>query len=118
MHRCPLKARIDFHTATLFDNFMRKSVFSLTLLSLFATLFLLTFIDAKLGREAALPSLKSKQKIISELGLSDLALFTEARYTRHLALSDLHSPFQDHPMAIEHFPSGSLISPPSHLLHQ
>jgi hypothetical protein len=115
MRRYAFKARIHSHAAHYLDDFMRKSVFALTLLSLFATLFLLTFIDAKLGLEAALPSLKSKQKIISELGLSDLALFTEARYTRHLALSDLHSPFQDHPIAIEHFPSGSLISPPPHL---
>jgi hypothetical protein len=46
------------------------------------------------------------------LGLTDLALFTEARYTRNPALADLHSPFQDHPVALDHFPSGSLIAPP------
>jgi hypothetical protein len=41
-------------------------------------------------------------------------LFTEARYTRHPSQADLHSAFQDHPLALEHFPSGSLITPPRH----
>jgi hypothetical protein len=29
----------------------------------------------------------------------------------------LHSAFQDHPMALEHFPSGSLVLPPV-LIHR
>ena len=29
-------------------------------------------------------------------------------------MADLHSPFQDHPVALEHFPSGSLVTPPLH----
>lgn len=45
------------------------------------------------------------------LGLTDLALFTEARYTRHPSQADLHTPFQDHPMSFDHFPSGSLVPP-------
>jgi hypothetical protein len=49
------------------------------------------------------------------LGLTDLALFTEARYTRHPSQADLHTPFQDHPLSFDHFPSGSLIGPPQHL---
>jgi hypothetical protein len=49
---------------------------------------------------------------VRELGLTDLALFTEARYTRNPSQADLHSAFQDHPMALEHFPSGSIQQPP------
>ena len=49
---------------------------------------------------------------VPELGLTDLALFTEARYTRHPSQADLHTPFQDHPLSFDHFPSGSLLSPP------
>ncbi|MCK7500019.1 MAG: hypothetical protein MZW92_64010 [Comamonadaceae bacterium] len=45
--------------------------------------------------------------------LTDLCLFTEARYTRHPSQADLHSAFQDHPLALEHFPTGSLIVPPA-----
>lgn len=52
--------------------------------------------------------------LAARLGLTDLALFTEARYTRHPSQADLHSAFQDHPLALEHFPSGSLITPPRH----
>jgi hypothetical protein len=51
--------------------------------------------------------------LAGQLGLTDLTLFTEARYTRHLSLADLHSPFQDAPMALDHFPAGSLTRPPS-----
>jgi hypothetical protein len=50
--------------------------------------------------------------LVQELGLSDLALFTEARYTRHPTQADQHTPFQDHPAALEHFPTGSLLPPP------
>jgi len=50
--------------------------------------------------------------MVNRLQLTDLCLFTEARYTRHPSMADLHSAFQDHPLALEHFPSGSLVSPP------
>ncbi len=51
----------------------------------------------------------------ARLGLTDLALFTEARYTRHPALADLATAFQDAPGSFEHFPSGSFLPPPAHL---
>jgi hypothetical protein len=51
-------------------------------------------------------------RLVQQLGLSDLALFTEARYTRHPSQADLHSAFQDHPGALDHFPTGSLVPPP------
>ncbi len=53
--------------------------------------------------------------LVEALGLSDLALFTEARYTRNPSLADLHSAFQDGPLTLEHFPSGSLVAPPRDL---
>ncbi len=49
--------------------------------------------------------------LVRQLGLTDLALFTEARYTRHPSQADLHSASQDHPMSLDHFPTGSLIAP-------
>ena len=55
--------------------------------------------------------------LVAELGLTDLALFTEARYTRNPALADLHSAFQDGPLTLEHFPTGSLVAPPRDLGH-
>ncbi len=63
-------------------------------------------------------SLGRRVELVRSLGLTDLALFTEARYTRHLSQADLHSAFQDHPGALEHFPSGSLTAPPRHLRNE
>ena len=51
------------------------------------------------------------QRLVGDLGITDLCLSTEARYTRHLAVSDRMVPFMDHPGAIEHFPSGSFFYP-------
>jgi hypothetical protein len=53
---------------------------------------------------------------MQNLHVTDLCLVTEARYTRHPAMADRHAPFQEHPLALEHFPSGSLILP--NLLNQ
>jgi len=58
---------------------------------------------------------ESRQKMVKKLALTDLVLFTDARYTRHPSMADRHSPFQDHPLALEHFPSGSLMPPSPHL---
>jgi len=57
-----------------------------------------------------------QQQLVRTLGLTDLCLATEASYTRHPAMADRFVPFQDHPMAFEHFPSGSTIIPPPHLV--
>lgn len=54
--------------------------------------------------------LHARQLVHREM-LTDLALFTEARYTRHPSQADRHAPFQDHPLSLEHFPSGSLVPP-------
>ena len=48
--------------------------------------------------------------LVKKLGLTDLALFTESRYTRHPSQADLFTPFQDHPLSFDHFPSGSLVN--------
>lgn len=53
--------------------------------------------------------------LVRELELTDLCLFTDARYTRHPSMADLHSAFQDHPLAMDHFPSGSIMGPPPHI---
>ena len=55
--------------------------------------------------------LPARRQLVSLLSLTDLSLWTEARYTRHPAMADLFSPFQDHPVALEHFPAGSLMAP-------
>jgi len=50
--------------------------------------------------------------LVRQLQLTDLSLWTEARYTRHPSQSDHFSPFQEFPGAGEHFPAGSILAPP------
>ncbi len=55
--------------------------------------------------------LPEKSALVKSLGLTDLAIWTEARYTRHPSQADFFTPFQDLPSALEHFPAGSIVSP-------
>jgi hypothetical protein len=63
-------------------------------------------VAAMSGQE--LPALKATVKALQ---LTDLALWTEARYTRHPSQADRFTPFQDFPSALEHFPAGSIMAP-------
>jgi hypothetical protein len=89
----------------------RPSSYYLLLSLLLLLLFAASLIDATLVDEADLQRRVQIRQMVAQLRLTDPALFTEARYTRHLSQSDSHAPFQDHPMAFEHFPSGSLVLP-------
>lgn len=91
---------------------MRRSNAFLFAVAILTSLYLLTVADAVTGREEAAVALARERALVRSLGLTDLCLFTEARYTRHSTQADLHTPFQDHPLALEHFPAGSLLPPP------
>lgn len=69
-------------------------------------------IHASRGAPKAHEHRSYRRHLVRELRLTDICLFTEARYTRHLSMADNHAPFQDHPVALEHFPSGALTLPP------
>jgi len=75
-------------------------------------LFSLTLVDTHVQHEEARNELLQRAQLVADHGLTDLSLFTEARYTRHISQADLHSAFQDHPVSLEHFPSGSYLLPP------
>jgi hypothetical protein len=68
-------------------------------------------VHACVSARSARPALERKRQVVRHLQLTDLAVFTEARYTRHPTQADLGSAFQDHPLSLEHFPTGSLVSP-------
>ena len=87
----------------------RKSGLFLMLQGLGLALFALSFLHAALQQRLAEDDIERRRQLAATLELTDLALFTEARYTRHPSQADLHSAFQDHPVALEHFPSGSLV---------
>lgn len=73
------------------------------------------FACATLHVQAARPSLLRKAELVRKLALTDLCLFTDARYTRNPSMADFSSPFQDHPLAFDHFPSGTIVTPPPHV---
>jgi hypothetical protein len=94
---------------------MRKSSLCLSLLGISFLLLGLMFTHACLRRQADGPAIDRIAMVVKDLELTDLSLFTEARYTRHLSQTDLYSAFQDHPVALEHFPTGAIAGPPERL---
>jgi hypothetical protein len=91
---------------------MRPSAVFWLFLAAASALFVSTWLHATSRSRHAAEGLASRSRIVSDHALTDLSLFTEARYTRHPSQADLHSAFQTHPLALEHFPSGSLVPPP------
>lgn len=69
------------------------------------------FLFASYERKNAGPQIAAKKELVRQLGLTDLSVWTEARYTRHPSQADLFTAFQDFPSSVEHFPAGSLIRP-------
>jgi hypothetical protein len=92
---------------------MRRSLLFLLATALLVTLFLALPLHARHRQKQA----EHATPRLYNLHSTDLCLTTEARYTRHPALADRHAPFQDHPTALEHFPSGSLILPARQAAH-
>ena len=88
----------------------RKANVALAVLAVLLLLFGLTLADAAWRARAV--DRAASRALVRELGLSDLSLFTESRYTHHPSQADRHAAFQDHPAALEHFPTGSLLALP------
>lgn len=84
------------------------------LLFLLLTIATAALLHAERTERRAGPGRERNRTLVTQLRLTDLCLTTEAPYTRNPSLADRHTPFQDHPVALEHFPSGSLIAPPPH----
>ncbi|MEX1309972.1 MAG: hypothetical protein AB1Z65_06095 [Candidatus Sulfomarinibacteraceae bacterium] len=94
---------------------MRRSNAYLAFLTTAAILFGAMFVHAAVSRRQAAPRLERTTEMVRRLDLTDLCLFTEARYTRHPTMADVNSLFQDSPLSLEHYPAGSLMAPPVHL---
>jgi hypothetical protein len=91
---------------------LRRSNLFLFLLAVNTALLFLLFVHAGYRQRADAAVLREKAEMVRTLGITDICLFTEASYTRHLSQADIHTPFQDLPMSLEHFPSGALVMPP------
>ena len=64
------------------------------------------------ARARMVEEIPRKQELVQRLELTDLAIWTEARYTRHPSQADFFAPFQDGPSSLEHFPAGSVVAAP------
>ncbi|MBE0617105.1 MAG: hypothetical protein IH608_04165, partial [Proteobacteria bacterium] len=53
------------------------------------------------ARAGAAEARERNRSVVRSYRLTDLNLFNEARYTRHLSQADLHTAFQDHPASLE-----------------
>jgi len=91
---------------------MRKSTLFLCFIMTTIILFLVMMVHASCTGEKEAHILRAKTEMVRKLALTDLCIFTEASYTRHLSQADFHTPFQDLPASLEHFPSGALVMPP------
>ncbi|MDG4476720.1 hypothetical protein [Thiovibrio frasassiensis] len=90
---------------------MRPALVFSIFLSLLLALDGALLLDGMSRRNDENATLAQLEVLTSGLGLTDLAVSTEARYTRHPAVSDPMAPFMDHPGAIEHFPTGAFWLP-------
>lgn len=70
------------------------------------------YLSANTRSDARIADMEEKRSLVRELGLTDLAVWSEARYTRHPSQADRFAAFQDFPSSIEHFPAGAIIAPP------
>jgi predicted glycosyltransferase involved in capsule biosynthesis len=93
----------------------RKSNFYFAFLAVLFVLAIFMFLHAAYRNERAAGMLSEQRALLRRLPLTDLCLFTEASYTRHLSQADRHTAFQSSPVALEHFPSGSIHLPPESL---
>jgi hypothetical protein len=94
---------------------MRKSNLFLLYLLINIIFLGLMLAHASFKKKEAIPFLRERAEMVKRLELTDLCLFTEASYTRHLSQADIHTAFQDYPLSLEHFPSGSIHLPPETL---
>ena len=91
---------------------MRNSTIYLSGIALGLAIICGLAVHAFVAQKQAAPALERSAAMAREYGLTDLSLFTEARYTRHPSMADLNTAFQDYPFSFEHFPSGSLVPVP------
>jgi len=97
---------------------MQRLVIFLSLFSLQCVLLTALVIVSQQRREVRLLADHDLGRIAETLGLTDLALWSEARYTRHPSQADFFSAFQNAPASLDSFPAGSFVPPPPHLVHR
>ena len=90
---------------------MRPSLYLALVLLLLGLLEGFLYLQTEGLRQSQAGHTQQQRITVAALGLTDLCVATEARYTRNPAISDPVAPFMDHPGALEHFPTGSFWAP-------
>jgi hypothetical protein len=85
--------------------FLSLTFFEFVILALLVSYF---HASVRRNERTLLPEMRM---IVRRLELTDLSIWTEARYTRHPSQADFFTPFQDAPSSFEHFPAGSILAP-------
>ena len=89
---------------------MRYRFFAfLIILEVLALMFLL--VAGQFAADRMAPVRRCNRQLVQAFELTDLSIWTGARYTRHLSQADVFSAFQDSMGALEHFPAGALACP-------
>ena len=91
---------------------MRPAFVLILLVLVFASLDTALYFYVRVEKKEEKGDSRLNDIVTAGLGLTDLCVATEARYTRHPAVSDPLAPFMDHPGAVEHFPTGSFWAVP------
>ncbi len=91
---------------------MRKSTFFSFFITIVLFLLVLMFVHSSFSQKTDRAILEEMSEMARRLDITDLCLFAEANYTRHISQADLHTPFQDGPFSLDHFPSGAIVPPP------
>ena len=108
--------RIESHCFPVRDNMVRHKVFLGFTLFQIVVLSILLLQGWLTAIERNRDEVPAKRELVRHLKLTDLSLWTEARYTRHPSQADIFTPFQDFPSSLEHFPAGSIIAPENFLV--
>jgi len=92
-------------------NKMRYRIF--TLLMVVEALALALLVAAgHFDKDRTAPARRCNRQLVRAFELTDLAIWTGARYTRHVSQADTFAAFQDSMGALEHFPEGALAPLP------
>jgi hypothetical protein len=84
---------------------------ALTIVELTVLLVILVQLGSELKNDSEV-LIPAQRVIVQRLELTDLSIWTEARYTRHPSQADFFSPFQDGPSSFDLFPAGSVVVAP------
>ena len=83
----------------------------LPVLGLLAVCVAATWFDGARLRGQHRPATERNLRLAADLGLTDLCLFADAPWLRHLAVADVLSSVQDGPGAFDYSRGGALVGP-------